>query len=100
MRAITLSLVTLLSLGVVGCTEAKAPTPPPPTSGLCHDGALLGGKEVDCKTACVRDDKGLACVALAEADQKEACGLVSCGTGCSCSSDTPNSCICPKLGAP
>ncbi len=84
----------------VACTEAKAPSPPPPTHGVCYDGALLGGKEVPCTTACIRKDKDLACVALAEADQKEACGTITCGAGCSCSSEAPNSCICPQLGPP
>jgi hypothetical protein len=87
-----------LLLVVMGCAEPKAPEPP--ARGMCHDGAMLGGQEVACTTACVRNEKGPACVALAEAKEADRCGLVACGDGCSCASDPPNACICPKLGPP
>jgi hypothetical protein len=94
MRIISLALFVLVG----ACGQPKTPTPP--AAGFCNDGAMLGGQEISCNTACVRDDKGPRCVAVAEAPQKEACGIVACGDGCSCASDPPNACICPKLGPP
>jgi hypothetical protein len=91
----------LLAFVLVACAAPKAPAEPvPPTSGACTNGALIGTQRVECarEHACVLADKVPRCVALAEAEQTEPCGMISCGAGCSCAS--PHECLCPHLGAP
>lgn len=78
---------------LAACTPAKPPPPAPAESG-CSNGDVLQPKELRCQTACVQRADGMACVALASAEQKEPCGTIACGAGCTCSSEAPNVCLC------
>ena len=94
-------LVMLTLAALSACGEPKPPAAPPAaTTGQCTNGALLGSLRVDCAAAraCVLSDGAPKCVAAAEAEQKETCGMISCGASCSCSSE--HECMCPKLGPP
>jgi hypothetical protein len=102
-RSIFISLVLAL-------TACGSPPPPetakaaPPTTGTCDDGAMIGKASetgrISCDKgrSCVLSDKGPTC--LAEAENKEACGMISCGNGCSCANAENSDCLCPTLGAP
>jgi hypothetical protein len=72
---------------------------------MCDDGALIGKASeegrVSCDRgrACILGEKGPKCVAEAQAELREPCGVISCGGGCSCASPANNECLCPVLGA-
>jgi hypothetical protein len=85
-------------------TPTTAANPPPPSDGTCDDGALLGKASENGRVACakgrvcVSTDKGPTCVAEHAAGE-EACGLLSCGEGCSCASAANSECLCPRFAA-
>jgi hypothetical protein len=101
---LTLVLTTTLTIGACG-GPPPAEAPRPATAGACDDGALIGkaseAGRISCDKgrACVLGEKGPKCVAEAEADLREPCGMISCGTGCSCSSAASHECLCPLLGS-
>lgn len=100
--------ILLLSLLLLACAGEPKPAaaPTPKAAGTCDDGALIGKASetgrVDCAAgnACMLGPSGPRCVASAEAELPEPCGVVTCGAGCSCASAPNSECLCVKVGAP
>jgi hypothetical protein len=93
-------ILLALVLATAACAKPAA-TPPQPITGACDDGVLLGeSAAVPCARghACRLDEDGPTCVASAEG--AEACGMIACGEGCTCSSVEESECMCARLGPP